>query len=85
MVVKKTQVKGQGRASVTMPNMLGAKGSRDGTSPDNKPFKACDFIVHPDTFYTCSGDSALWDALVTSVSPRWVQAARLSVAAGTAE
>lgn len=62
---------GQGEragANITLPNMLGIKGNREGKAPDGVPFRVWDFIVHPASLLRCTGNPALTEFLVSTVS-----------------
>jgi hypothetical protein len=65
MVVE--QLQGKHGANITLPNMLGIKGNREGKAADGVPFMAWDFIVHPETLLRCTGNLTLMDFLITTV------------------
>lgn len=63
------QVQGKHGSNITLPNMLGIKGNREGKAADGVAFKAWDFIVHPETLLRCTGNPTLMDFLITTVRP----------------
>lgn len=65
MVVE--QLQGKQGVNITLPNMLGIKGNREGKAADGVPFKALDFIVHPETLSQCTVNLTLMDFLITTV------------------